>query len=620
LSVRRDVSRSSFLGPRRMTTSKQKRALSEEQIVGKTKGEQHVQPIAVAAPPAALEKKISSSANVGSNNTGYYVAGGGAAIAMAGGAYYFYKQRADKLSDANAGAAAAALVEKKAAVAPAVNEKEAAAVPTKKDAAAVKVPTKVKETTAKELSNSCNAAVKDPTKVETLGNRVTTIQLPDKMRNKAPETSTLQPPEHPVNGNRVTGLPKGKTLGQTPPSTVDTSPDRTNAALEQLKHSSAASSSASSEAQEAVVSSHSSLWSNAAILNDLDKLSPSQLRTRIVQLATELQDRTKWEAVRLKEFLAMKEQEGQQETLVQLQKQRLELQDILAKRLREQEHELTVRAQQQLDEKDAATQQLLDSALAARQQDYETEKHNFTVVTTQEITAQVQEEADAKMERYKAQVAQELANKMTALTKLADRLRQLEAALETLQANQSGSNKAHRLSAAALRLTEQLESGQPGEWNALKAAAGPTGVIATAVASIPARVQQNGLPTMAELQVQFESVYKRCRQAAMVPQGRFGLEGQLAGIVLSALRFPPSPDDPAPENDKDNAEFVLVRARKYLQVGELERAVEQLEKLEGQAAFTVQDWKEAALDRIAVEKALKVIKMECALLNQDMAK
>jgi hypothetical protein len=56
-----------------------------------------------------------------------------------------------------------------------------------------------------------------------------------------------------------------------------------------------------------------------------------------------------------------------------------------------------------------------------------------------------------------------------------------------------------------------------------------------------------------------------------------------------------------------------------VKLGELEESVSELDKLKGQAAFTVRDWKSAAMDRIAVEKALKVIKMECALLNKNMS-
>lgn len=124
---------------------------------------------------------------------------------------------------------------------------------------------------------------------------------------------------------------------------------------------------------------------------------------------------------------------------------------------------------------------------------------------------------------------------------------------------------------------------------------------------------------MPELQARFDQVLSKSRQAALVPKGQLGLEGQLAGMLFATLKFPPKPDDPAPENDKDAAEYVLVRARQHIQYGELDKAIQQLDKLEGQAAFTVQGWKKDASDRVAVDQALKVIKMECALLNETMS-
>ena len=42
---------------------------------------------------------------------------------------------------------------------------------------------------------------------------------------------------------------------------------------------------------------------------DLDKMTRSQLKVRLVQMARDLEERTKWEAVRLQEFLSMKEKE-----------------------------------------------------------------------------------------------------------------------------------------------------------------------------------------------------------------------------------------------------------------------------------------------------------------------
>lgn len=82
-------------------------------------------------------------------------------------------------------------------------------------------------------------------------------------------------------------------------------------------------SSISQAAAEAMLMNHPTMLSTSAVdpmdvsgktattatTADLEQLSATQLQGRIVQLAMELKDRTKWEALRLKEFLAMKEQE-----------------------------------------------------------------------------------------------------------------------------------------------------------------------------------------------------------------------------------------------------------------------------------------------------------------------
>jgi hypothetical protein len=109
-------------------------------------------------------------------------------------------------------------------------------------------------------------------------------------------------------------------------------------------------------------------------------------------------------------------------------------------------------------------------------------------------------------------------------------------------------------------------------------------------------------------------------QAAMVPEGRSGLEGQLLGMLFAKLSVPPSPEtsssdetDPAIISDS-----ILSMARKYVQNGDLEKAVETLNKLKGQTAYVMNDWKSKAMDRVATERALKVIKLECALLNKEL--
>jgi len=104
-----------------------------------------------------------------------------------------------------------------------------------------------------------------------------------------------------------------------------------------------------------------------------------------------------------------------------------------------------------------------------------------------------------------------------------------------------------------------------------------------------------------------------------VPVGRSGIGAQIAGKAFALLSGAPSPDTAPPADDEGKmADYILARAKRYVQVGDLEKAVSELDQLKGQTAFTINEWKSSAKDRIAVKKALKVIKMECALLNKNM--
>ena len=105
----------------------------------------------------------------------------------------------------------------------------------------------------------------------------------------------------------------------------------------------------------------------------------------------------------------------------------------------------------------------------------------------------------------------------------------------------------------------------------------------------------------------------------MVPEGRAGLHGHLLGMFFAKLSVPPSPDAvPTSEEEGSVSDGILSLARKYVQMGDLEKAVEQLNRLNGQTAYVMNDWKSKAMDRVATERALKVIKLECALLNKDL--
>jgi hypothetical protein len=302
-----------------------------------------------------------------------------------------------------------------------------------------------------------------------------------------------------------------------------------------------------------------------------------------------------------------------------MQKQRLDLEAQVSRRLREQEDILSRQAQAAIQQKEEETQEVVEAAAAAQQAEHEADLASAKERMEAELTTKYEADYAQKLADEKTKFADELEAKVGIVEELSSKLGQLEAALKESKAFEAGSLQAHRLSAAALALAEKLETSQGAatEVEALSAAAKDNTVIETALAAVPESIA-TGIPTLPELQAKFEVVYKKCRQAAMVPEGRKGLDGQIIGMVFSKLKYSPDPDEPAPEDAQDDAEYILARARRHVQLGELERAVEQLDKLQGQAAFTVKDWKKKASDRVAVNKTLRAIKLESALMNESL--
>jgi len=444
--------------------------------------------------------------------------------------------------------------------------------------------------------------------VEAIGNRVMKISLPEGTKGSPPPIIVTG---HPVGGNKVEINPTSKSSASTENTpTVDS-------ALRELQ------SQLSQETSRALVQAHHELAKVTSLdITDLDNMSPTQLKIRLVQLAKDLEERTKWEAVRLKEFLAMKEKEVEDKYVVLMKKQRLEAESALEVKLRQQEYELTSQAQKAIQEKEQQLQAIVDNSLKIQEQQFNEEKEGFEKKTEEAISAKYEELFGKSLAEVKQNFAQKMEQKAQQVQALAKKLSELEFALQNSKSYQTGSVQAHRMSAAALSLIDKLESSKPAgaAVAALKAVAEDNAVILSALEALPTSASTSGIATLQELQTRFdEHVHKKCRQAALIPSGQQGLEGQLLGMVFSTLKFPPGPEDAAPETEKDIADFVLARARRHVQLGELEQAVEQMEKLTGQAAFVAKDWTQKAKERVAAEKALKVIRLECALANESMS-
>ena len=146
-----------------------------------------------------------------------------------------------------------------------------------------------------------------------------------------------------------------------------------------------------------------------------------------------------------------------------LQQQRLEFESILARRLREQEHELALTANAKLQEKDGAVKDMIDNALKKLGEEHENEKVALTERTDQEFRTKYEQAYTEKLEEFKKKAIDEMERKQSALEALTKKLKDLEGALESTKVFSEGSLQAHKLSAAALALAEKMESNKGAE-------------------------------------------------------------------------------------------------------------------------------------------------------------
>lgn len=130
---------------------------------------------------------------------------------------------------------------------------------------------------------------------ESEGSRVKSIDVPQKMKNV--QLSSKESATHPKEGNRVT-LGLGKHVAADDISSTE-------------KAVASIVATQTESVKTALMESHQMAWDsiNESYVKDLESLNEAELKARVIQLASEMRDRTKWEAVRLKEFLAMKEKE-----------------------------------------------------------------------------------------------------------------------------------------------------------------------------------------------------------------------------------------------------------------------------------------------------------------------
>lgn len=159
---------------------------------------------------------------------------------------------------------------------------------------------------------------KSSTKSNSSGNRVINISAPS---TDGRSSEPLPVVEHDPSGSRVSVAKFSQVYTPTEETAAKSKEETTSSSSEEEKTVPSLTSIAAAESELTSVTSSKiddalklahvtmRVTLDETFLKDLDKLNENELRIRIAQLASEMGERTKWEAVRLREFLSMKEKE-----------------------------------------------------------------------------------------------------------------------------------------------------------------------------------------------------------------------------------------------------------------------------------------------------------------------
>lgn len=253
-------------------TSAQKRALDKAQLEGQGKDSSKPDSPSSTPPTGAAAPGGSD----GGDNTMPIAIGVAALVAAGGGAYYYFGK------------------EKQPAKKPASPEKK------EKEEKKEEKKEKKKEEKKEPPRSAVQKEPSEPTsvKADDGSNRVIQIKLPLN-EGKRGDPSDMPAVSHPAGGNRVTGLPQSAMIA--PVSTtvsVKDSLKELQASIE--KETSEVAKRANEEAMRSF---------DTSLFDGLDDLDREQLKARALKLASEMHERTRWEALRLKEFLTLKEKE-----------------------------------------------------------------------------------------------------------------------------------------------------------------------------------------------------------------------------------------------------------------------------------------------------------------------
>ena len=353
-----------------------------------------------------------------------------------------------------------------------------------------------------------------------------------------------------------------------------------------------------------------------SILRGLEGLDESALRLRLLRLAADFFERTKWEGVRLHHAMRQVETEvsARYKELMAQQRAELELEAEKAniRMLAALQAESSARHEDEVLRFERELREALHQQGEELRSQSEDQLRKQSIRIHEELQDQLHHEV-AKLRESHVKALLELQERLEETGGL---LRALSDAVEQKHQRIAFSAASHAQAAAILALENSLQKTTPirETVDILRASCSEDELSVALLQALPAVALDRGVPTTSDLRKRFEVVRGEVRKAALAPTSAPSLVGQAVGSLLASLSWAPSGFVPG-----EGIEERLARAHFMLEHDDLGGCLKELKGLRGFSTVLMKDWLDSAESRLCVERVVGAMRANAALQHAAYA-
>lgn len=241
---------------------------------------------------------------------------------------------------------------------------------------------------------------------------------------------------------------------------------------------------------------------------------------------------------------------------------------------------------------------------------YALEKERHVERVQQALKQRYQKELDDAMDKLRTEYRKKHEERVATLTSLSKELKSHEELFKQKAELERKTKQLLKIQRAYINLYRTAtEKSQPfaHELKSLERTSTEDPLIRSAIGAIPKDVAEQGIPTIEQLKKSFEQVSKVGRQSIVAAEEDKSLLQKMKGLYNASAAAVP-----------DLGGDAFSRASWYMENGNLEKAVHELNQIEKNKDSAVVHWIEDAKKRLVVETSLNIIDSEISVLTAEL--